>query len=183
MNALCKHTLKFCSLGILAALALWLSAPAQAGAGLDDETIYAIFDQANMADISTGRLGWKKAHAPEVKALAKMVVNDHTAVQQMGRELAHDLGYIGTPPDGDQSLADQAKTLAKLESLSGPEFDRAYLLHEIAFHQAVIDAVKGTLLPSIKNPQFKNLVNNVLPGFEHHLAASKDVARKLGIAP
>ncbi|MCR4377827.1 MAG: DUF4142 domain-containing protein [Rhodospirillales bacterium] len=183
MNPICKNILKLCSLSTLAALALLVSAPAQAGTGLDDETIYAIFDQANMADISTGRLGWKKAHAPEVKALAKMVVNDHSAVQQMGRELAQGLGYVGTPPDGDQSLADQAQTLAKLEALSGPAFDRAYLLHEIAFHQAVIDAVKGTLLPSIKNPQFQNLVSNVLPGFEAHLAATKDVARKLDIAP
>jgi len=135
MNPICKNTLKFCSLSTLAALALLVSAPAQAGTGLDDETIYAIFDQANMADISTGRLGWKKAHAPEVKALAKMVVSDHSAVQQMGRELAQGLGYIGTPPDGDNSLADQAQTLAKLDGLSGPEFDRAYLLHEIAFLQ------------------------------------------------
>jgi len=183
MNALFKNTLKLYAAGIVAVAAFMAHAPAHAGGTLDDETIYAIFDQANMADISTGRLGWKKAAAPEVKALAKMVVTDHTAVQQMGRELAQSLSFIGTPPDGDSSLVDQAQTLAKLDSLSGPEFDRAYLLHEIAFHQAVIDAVKGTLLPSIKNPQFKNLVANVLPGFEHHLAATKDVARKLNIAP
>lgn len=171
------------SKGALAALALLASVPAHAGAALNDETIFAIFDQANMTDISTGRLGWKKAHAPEVKALAKMVVTDHTAVQQMGRQLAGDLGLIGTPPDGVTSLADQAGTITRLDGLAGAAFDRAYLLHEIAFHQAVIDAVKGTLLPSISNPQFKALVTNVLPGFEHHLAATKDVARKLGVTP
>ena len=88
-----KHSIRHAVLSIVVLLAT-ASGVASAGV-LNDATIFSIFDQANMADISTGRLGWKKAHAPEVKALAKMVVNDHSAVQQMGRELAQGLGYIG----------------------------------------------------------------------------------------
>ncbi|MEY2333636.1 DUF4142 domain-containing protein [Acidithiobacillus ferrianus] len=159
---------------------LW-SCGAIAGGTLDDATIFAIFDQANAVDIYTGRLGAKYGHTEEVRALGKMVATDHVAVQQMGRDLAKKLHIFPTPPDGDTSVADQAKTVSSLQSAIGPEFDRVYLQHEIVFHQSVIDAIKKTLLPAIQNSEFAGLVKNVLPGFEHHLAATKAVAAKIGL--
>lgn len=163
------------------ALALSLAGtPANAGAKLDDATILAIFDQANMTDITTGRLGLKKGHSEEVKTLARMVVNDHGHAQHMGREVAHTLGIVPLPPDNDKSVENQAKALAMLESKSGVEFDKAYLLHEIAFHQSVIEAIQATLLPAAKHAQIKELITKVLPGFQHHLAATKAAAKKLG---
>ncbi len=154
---------------------------ATAGGNLDDATIFAIFDQANAADIWTGRLGLKHGRSQEVRALARMVVADHEAVQQMGRDLAKKLGVVPVPPDNDTSAENQAKTVALLQSKSGGEFDKAYLQHEIKFHQSVIDAIRGTLLPAIENDEFKALVNKVLPGFEHHLDETRAAATKLGI--
>ncbi|MCC6206988.1 MAG: DUF4142 domain-containing protein [Gammaproteobacteria bacterium] len=166
---------------VFAALLALLSSQVNAGGMLNDETIFAIFDQANSVDIYTGRLGAKYGHSEEVRALGKMVTTDHMSVQQMGRDLANKLGIIPALPDNDTSVADHAKTVALLQSKSGPDFDKAYLRHEIVFHQSVIDAVKGTLLPAIRNSEFKKLVIDVLPGFEHHLAATKAVAKKLGV--
>jgi putative membrane protein len=168
--------------GLLAAAAL-CSGSASAAGKLDDATILSIFDQANAADISTARLGVKLGQSAEVRNLAKMVATDHETVQQMGRDLARKIGVIPTPPDHDGSLEAQAKAFAVLQSKSGAEFDHAYLRHEIAFHQSVIDAVKGTLLLAIANAEFKALVQKVLPGFEHHLAATKEAARQLGVKP
>ena len=154
---------------------------AVAGEKLNDATILAIFDQANSTDIYVGRLGAKYGHSEEVRGLGKMVATDHVAVQQMGRDLANKLNIIPTPPDDDTSIAEHAKSVALLRSKSGSEFDKAYLKHEIVFHQTVINAVKGTLLPAVKNGELRNLLNKVLPGFEHHLAATKTVAEKLGV--
>jgi len=158
-----------------------LSTAADAARPLDDATILAIFDQANAVDIYTGRLGAKHGHSEEVRALGKMVATDHVAVQQMGRDLAKKLGVVPTPPDHDKSVADQAETVARLQSKTGPEFDKAYLKHEIAFHQSVINAVRGTLLPAIQDRELRKLVSDVLPGFEHHLAATRAVAKRLGV--
>lgn len=149
---------------------------------LDDATIFAIFDEANTVDIWTGRLGAQSGNSEEVRALGRMVASDHEAVQQMGRDLAKKLGIVPTPPKGDLTAKTHAETVTMLAGKTGPEFDRAYLIHEINFHQGVIDAIKGTLLPSIKNAEFKKMVNTVLPGFEHHLETTKVVAKKLGIA-
>ena len=76
---------------------------------------------------------------------------------------------------------DSARAVAMLQSKRGAEFDRAYLQYEVAFHQAVIDAIKGTLLPAVSNPELRSLMTTVLPGFEHHLAATKAAAAKMGV--
>lgn len=172
---------KLSAAAVLISFIAFFSNGAIAEGKLNDATILAIFDQANSVDIYTGRLGAKYGNSEEVRELGRMVATDHVAVQQMGRDLAKKLDILPTPPDNDTSAADQAKTVALLQSKSGVEFDKAYLQHEIAFHQSVINAVKETLLPSIKNNEFKNLVKKILPGFEHHLAETKAVAKKLGV--
>lgn len=148
---------------------------------LDDATIFAIFDQANMSDVWVGRIGAKKGYTEEVRTLAKMVATDHEAVEQMGRDLAKKLGVIPTPPENDSSAANLAKTVKMLQSKAGAEFDKAYLRHELAFHQSVITAIESTLLPAAQHEDLKALINKVLPGLVHHLAETKAVAAKLGI--
>jgi len=157
-----------------------LSVPAYSADELDDATIMAIFDQANTVDIWIARIGSMKGHSTEVKQLAKMVMTDHQLVQQMGRDLAKAEGLAITPPSNDGSAQDLADTIALLQSKEGEEFDKAYLKREIAFHKSVINAINSTLLPSIKNPEFKALVKKVLPGFKHHLQATQNAAQKLG---
>jgi len=164
----------------LAALVVLGTGTGAAGT-LDDATILAVFDQANEVDILTGRLGAKYGHSEEVRALGRMVANDHVAVQQMGRDLAKKLKIVPTSPDNDTSVSDYAKAVADLQSKRGADFDRAYLQHEVAFHQAVVDAVKTTLLPAVKNAELRNLLNSVLPGLESHLTATRTLARKLGV--
>ena len=78
--------------------------------------------------------------------LAKMFVRDHSAVRQQGRDLAKKLGVTPTPPKDFGMAKDHADAMAKLEGVSGPAFDRAYLENEVAYHKAVIDAITGTLL-------------------------------------
>lgn len=174
-----KHSIRSAALSI--AVLLCMASGAASAVALNDATIFSIFDQANMADITTARIGVKKAHSKEVRELAQMVATDHEAVQRMGRELATKLGVTPLPPDGDTSVASLARAIANLDSKDGAEFDRAYLLYEIGFHQSVIDAIKGTLLPAIRDDQLRALVTKVLPGFEHHLAATRGAAKKLGI--
>jgi len=174
------RVLSFVLVGVLTVFPLSGRGAGAAG-GLDDATILAICDQANTADILTGRLAAKYGASEDVRALGRMVATDHVAVQQMGRDLAKKLGVVPTPPEGDTSIADYARAVALLQSKRGAEFDREYLRYEVAFHQGVIDAVKGTLLPAVSNPELRSLITTVLPGFEHHLAATKAAAEKMGI--
>jgi len=150
-----------------------LDATRAAAPALDDATIVAIFDAANTADIETGELAAKKGHSQKVRDLGRSFATAHRAVRQQGRDLAKKLGVTPTPPANDNSAEMQAKVMKELRSKSGADFDRAYLQHEVAFHQAVIDAVTKTLLPAIQNQELKTFVTNVAPAFQAHLAEAQ----------
>ena len=72
-----------------------------------------------------------------------------------------------------------ADAMTKLRGLKGSAFDHAFLEHEVAFHQGVIDAVTKTLLPAIKNAELKAFVVKVAPAFEAHRLAAKTLDEKL----
>jgi putative membrane protein len=170
-----------------AALALIAAGPAVLPAatvhaqahGPDDATIVAIFDAANTADMETGALAEQRGSSPEVRDFGAMLVRDHRIVRQQGRDLATKLGVTPTAPKDDQSAKDHAAAMTRLRSLEGDEFDRAFLQHEAAFHQAVIDAVQGTLLPAIDNVELRALVVKVAPAFEAHMKMARELEKKV----
>jgi putative membrane protein len=147
---------------------------------LDDPTIVAIFDAANTADIETGQLATERGASAEVRQFGAMLVRDHKAVRQQGRDLAKKLGVTPTPPADDKSAVAHAKAMTSLRALKGRAFDHAFLQHEVAFHKGVIDAVTTTLLPATKNEELKDLVVKVAPAFQAHMAAADNLDKKLG---
>ncbi|GGE16649.1 hypothetical protein GCM10011360_01760 [Primorskyibacter flagellatus] len=153
--------------------ALLAGAPALAG----DAELFAAYDRANSMDIETAELGAVRGHDPRVRALAVMVLRDHAGVRQLARDLASGAGIsfdAGALPD------DHGATLARLEALSGPAFDMAYLRHEARFHARAIAAVKGEILPAAALPALRDHLAAVLPHFEHHLAETLATAKALG---
>ncbi len=153
--------------------------PLAADPPLDDATIVAIFDAANTADIETGSLAAERGHSKQVREYGAMLVKDHTAVRQLGRDLAKKLGVTPTPPADDASAKAHAKAMASLRAAGGVDFDRAFLRHEITFHQAVIDAIQTTLLPAIQNQELEALVLKVAPAFQAHMLAAESLEAKL----
>jgi putative membrane protein len=148
-------------------------------ADLDDATIVAIFDAANTADIETGELAMKKGTTPEVRDFGAMLARDHKAVRQLGRDLAKKLGVKPTPPKEDDGAKNHAAAMKQLNGVSGKEFDKAFLEHEVGYHAAVIGAVEKTLLPAIKNGELKDLVVKVAPAFAAHRDGAKNLLSKM----
>jgi putative membrane protein len=77
---------------------------------------------------------------------------------------------------------DHAAAVKKLNSLSGKDFDKAFLQHEVDFHKAVIDAVTTTLLPALQNQEVKDLVTKVAPAFTAHMQAAQSLLNKQSAA-
>jgi putative membrane protein len=69
--------------------------------------------------------------------------------------------------------------MARLKGLSGAEFDKAYIDNEVTYHQAVLDAVDKTLIPSASNADLKALLVKVRPAFVAHLEHAKKVQGSL----
>jgi putative membrane protein len=157
------------------------TAAASAKPAIDDPTIVAIFDAANTWDIEAAQVALKKSHSKDVRSFAQMMAHDHRAVRQMGRDLAKKLKVTPTPPGKDFALY-QAH-LAAMKTLRatkrGAAFDKAYIDNEVAFHQAVIDAMTTTLLPATQNAELKQLETTVAPNFQAHLLAAKKLQGEL----
>jgi putative membrane protein len=146
---------------------------------IDDATIVAIFDAANTYDIEAGALAEKKTKNHDIHEFAEMLQRDHKAVRQQGRDLAASLKVTPTPP-ADFALAKaHTDAMAKLRSLSGPAFDRAFLQNEVDFHNAVINAVTTTLLPATQNAQLKDLETRVAPAFVAHRDRAQNLLNNL----
>ncbi|HEX7934913.1 MAG TPA: DUF4142 domain-containing protein [Paraburkholderia sp.] len=150
------------------------------GAGPTDPQIAAIVVTANQVDIDAGKLAESRSKSSDVKAFAKQMVTDHTAVNKSAGDLVHKLNV--TPEDNatSQSLKQGGDSnLAALKQLKGAAFDRAYIDHEVTYHQTVIDALDKTLIPSAKNEELKALLVKVRPAFVAHLEHAKHVQASL----
>ena len=168
------------TLGVLALLAGSLASPASsraqsAAAKLHDPTIVAIFDAANTYDIETGSLAVKKGSSKEVRDFGAMLVRDHTNVRRQGRDLAKSLGVTPTPPKNFALAKAHVAAMKSLRGLRGKAFNRAFLKHEVDYHNAVIDAINQTLMPAIQNAQVKGLVTKVAPAFVAHRDAAQSL--------
>jgi putative membrane protein len=167
-------------------LALAASLPAQnpapaAAPDLSDPEVAHVAVTANNIDIDAGKFAQTRTKNPAVKQFAATMINDHTAVNTQAAALAKKLGV--TPADNavSQSLVSGAAQAHKnLESLQGTAFDRAYIAREVAFHQAVLDALDKVLIPTTDNAELKKLLQDVRPAVAAHLEHAKRIQADFG---
>jgi putative membrane protein len=168
---------------LTAVMLLALASPtfAQGGAPNDAQIAHVVVT-ANQVDIDAGKLAITKASNADVKQFGETMVRDHEAVNKQATDLAKKLKV--TPEDNatSRSLAQGGRdNLAHLRELKkGGDFDRAYVDHEVAYHQAVIDALDKALIPNAKNAELKDLLVKSRPAFVAHLDHAKMIQSKLG---
>lgn len=161
-------------------LGFMLAAGAVQAAGPTDPQIAAIVVTANQVDIDAGKLALTKAKSPDVKAFAQLMITDHSAVNKSAVDLVTKLHVTPEPNPTSQSLQKGGDdNVAALKKLNGGAFDKAYVDHEVAYHQAVLDAVDGTLIPSAQNAELKALLVKVRPAFVAHLDHAKHLQSEL----
>jgi putative membrane protein len=148
---------------------------------VSDAQIASIVVTANQVDIDAGQLASARASNNDVKSFGQTMVSDHTGVNKSAVELATRLKV--TPEDNPTSQSLKAggdANIAALRKLSGAAFDKAYIDHEVAYHQQVLDALDKTLIPNAKNAELKALLVKVQPAFAAHLAHAKQLQTSLG---
>lgn len=160
------------------------SAPSAASVtapAMTDANIAAIVVTANTIDADMGRLALSKSSNAQVKQFAQQMITDHTAVNEAAVALVTRLGV--TPAESSTSTglkASAEQTRARLNALSGAEFDRAYIANEVAYHQAVLNAVDNALIPSAQNAELKATLVSVRPAFVAHLQHAQQLQASLG---
>lgn len=165
----------------LSAGAAWAQSTKSAkSAAPTDPQIAAIVVTANQVDIDAGKLAKSTSKTKDVQDFAERMVTDHTGVNKAATDLVTKLNVI--PELNTTSLKLQKggdENLDKLKKLQGHAFDKAYIDHEVAYHEQVLQALDKTLIPSAKNPELKALLVKVRPAFEDHLAHAKKLQAEL----
>jgi putative membrane protein len=167
-------------IGIALAMSLGLAATAALAAGPTDPQIAAIVVTANQVDIDAGKLAARESHSKDVQDFAKLMITDHTGVNKSAVDLVTKLKV--TPEDNATSQSLKAggdANLKNLKTLKGAAFDKAYVDHEVAYHQQVIDAVDTVLIPNAQNAELKALLVSVRPAFVAHLEHAKKIQAAL----
>ena len=160
---------------------LLVPAAAASAQNVSDPQIAAIVVTANQVDIDAGQFAAARASSADVKKFAQQMVTDHSGVNRQATELVTRLKV--TPEDNatSQSLKSGGeKNLASLKALRGAAFDKAYIDHEVVYHEQVLQALDKTLIPGATNAELKSLLVKVRPAFVAHLEHAKHVQASLG---
>ncbi len=159
----------------------WAQGGAPAAPGPTDPQIAHIVVTANQVDIDAGKLAESRGHSKDVRGFGKQMVTDHSGVNKQAAALVKKLKV--TPEDNptSQSLKKGGEeNLTALKGLKGAAFDKAYVDHEVAYHEQVLEAVDKVLIPNAKNEELKALIVKVRPAFVAHLERAKMIQAALG---
>lgn len=163
------------SLGLSSAVALAQPAPK-----LSDAEIASAAVTANQIDVNHAILALERSDNPTVRKFALTMIRDHTSIIQQATALAQKLGVTPKTNAVTKSLLKGAKKATKmLKSKWGDAFDKAYINHEVAYHKAVISAIKNVLIPQTNNMQLKNFLKKAGPLLEHHLQMAEMDQQKI----
>jgi putative membrane protein len=142
----------------------------------NDAQIAGIVVAANTVDIDAGKLAEKMSNNKDVKAFAQQMVTDHTGVNKQASALVKKLNVTPEDSDTSKSLKQGGEAnIAKLKGMKGADFDKAYIDHEVTYHQAVLDAVDTTLIPNAKNAELKETLVKTRPAYVAHLEHAKHI--------
>jgi putative membrane protein len=127
-----------------------------------------------MAEVQMGNLALQKATHADVKAFAQRMVTDHSKANDELSQLATAKGVaLPTELAGDHKAA-----FDHLSSLSGAEFDKAYMQHMVEDHDKDV-AEFDKASTSATDADVKTWAGKTLPTLQSHQQQAKDTARKV----
>jgi putative membrane protein len=127
--------------------------------------------KGGLAEEAMGRLALEKAHGAGVKQLGQKLVDDHSKANQELKQLAQQKGL--DLADSTDKKAD--KHIEHLKSLSGAEFDRAFVQHMIKDHEKDIKKFE-TQAKKGKDAELKAFAEKCLPKLREHQAMAQKLS-------
>src|SRR5579864_3651439 len=109
-----------------------MSSKESARISMADKTFIKKAAEGGLAEVELGKLATEKASNEEVKKFGQRMVDDHSKANDQLKDVAAQK-HIDLPTE--PSARDKA-TKARLEKLSGEEFDRAYMRDMVKDHKA-----------------------------------------------
>jgi putative membrane protein len=140
----------------------------------DDQEFVNKAAQGGMAEVVLGQMASSKGTSPDVKNFGNRMVSDHGKANDELKQLAQTKG-VTLPADID----DESKKMSdKLSTLSGKDFDKAYISGMVDDHEKDVKEFEKASKDA-KDPDLKAWATKTLPTLQDHLKMAKEAKSKL----
>ena len=131
--------------------------------------------EGGMAEVELGKLAQEKGSSADVKTFGQRMVDDHSKANDELKSIAQSKN-ITLPTN----LNAKDKALrGRLEKLSGPAFDRAYMQAMVKDHRADVNEFRHESKAGA-DADVKAFAAKTLPTLEDHLKLAQDANRAVG---
>ncbi|HEY1577932.1 MAG TPA: DUF4142 domain-containing protein [Terracidiphilus sp.] len=129
--------------------------------------------EGGMAEVQLGQLAQEKSQSNDVKQFAQKMVSDHGQMNDKWlKPVAQQMGV--SEPKGPSKK--DKKEIAKLQALSGPDFDREYLTMMVKDHQKDLKEFKDEA-QSAQDPSLKQIAEKGSDVIAQHLQLAEQIAK------
>ena len=142
-----------------------------------DAQILGFASAANSGEIAEGRLAERKATNPAVKAFARQMVADHSAMLAEGKSFASKNNIRpDTTKDDVTDLKKDSRDLVKdlTSKKAGKDWDEDYIEHEIDGHKKVLDKLQDAE-KATTNADLKAMLTKAVGKVQEHLTKAEDI--------
>jgi putative membrane protein len=133
--------------------------------------------EGGAAEVQLGQLAQQKSQSDDVKQFAQKMVEDHTQLGDQMKPIAQQLGV--KEPKGPSKKDKQL--MAKLEGLSGPQFDEAYIQAMMKDHKEDLKEFKDEA-QAAQNPNVKQAAQQGAGVISQHLQMIQQIAQSHNVA-
>ena len=154
--------------------------PSMAGADNSAPTAQRFSDQAFVkkaleggdAEVQLGQLAQQKSQSPDVKQFGQKMVQDHTQLGEQMKPIAQKLGV--SEPKGPSKKDKQL--MAKLEGLSGDQFDQEYIKAMVKDHKQDLKDFKDEAQMT-QDPNLQQAIKQGYSVIAQHLQMIEQIAQ------
>jgi putative membrane protein len=125
-----------------------------------------------MAEVQLGQLAAQKGSSDDVKQYGQKMVDANT---QLGNQMKQLAQQMGVKPPKDLSKKDKQE-VAKLNALSGADFDNAYISMMVKDHKRTVEDFKSEAQNS-QNPTLQKVAQQDGPIIDQHLQIAEQLAK------
>jgi putative membrane protein len=128
--------------------------------------------QGGMAEVQLAQLTLQKSNNEQVKQFAQKMLDDHTKLNDQMKPIAQQLGVQA--PNGVSKK--DSKTMAKLQGLSGSEYDQAYIRDMVKDHKSDLSEFQ-TEASNGSDPNVKDAATQGSKVIAQHLQMAQQLAK------
>lgn len=128
--------------------------------------------EGGMAEVQLGKLAEQKSDSPDVKSFAQKMVNDHLQLNDQMQPIAQQMG-VSSPKEISKK---DKKEIAKLENLSGQQFDEAYIKYMVKDHKKDLSEFQNEASRT-QNTQLKMAAEHGAQVIQGHLQHIEQIAK------